>query len=159
MSLDAKVLGLDQKVDFSDGSLSNVIRVALPSGAIIVALVTEEGAAQVLAEVQIAKNVFKTAQAAHQPPLVTPVVFSQAPPQAPRQPAFEFGGDGVVDEVPEEEDEAVVGPQLGPSLTRMRQPAVNDAGAPVDATGRPLYESAPEAPEERQVDEDGVPGL
>lgn len=152
MSLDAKILGLDQKVDFNDGSVSNVVRIELPNGSIVVALVTDEGAQLVFAAVQATKNVFKG-----RPETPPPAKVSFAPRPAAARESFEFGGDGFVGEPPEE-DEPVVGPRLGPQLKRMPSPGADDAGNPVDASGTPLYERAP-APEEATTDEDGVRGL
>lgn len=159
MSLEAKILGLDQKVDFDDGSISNVARIELPGGAIVVVLVTEQGAQQMLVALQASKNVFR-----ERPALEVP----QAPPAqqaAPRMafappPQFEFGESSAVEEPFEEdeEDEPIVPPQLGPQLTRVRTPAADDAGNPTDAAGRPLYETAP-VQEESRTDEDGVRGL
>jgi hypothetical protein len=157
MSLDAKILGLDQKVDFSDGSISNVVRIELPNGTQVVALVTDEGAQHVLAAVQAARGVFKKPSAPAVPPPTTRVVY--APRPAATQPMFEFDG-GEAEEPPdEEEDEAVVGPQLGPQLTRVRTPPADEKGNPVDASGRPLYEHEATPPEEAATDEDGVKSL
>jgi hypothetical protein len=163
MSLDVKILGLDQKVDFSDGSISNVVRLELPSGAHVVALVTDEGAQQVLAAVQASKNVFKErpVQAAPpQPAQVAPRVTFAPRPANVQPPAFEFGGDGPGIDQPEDEDEPVVQPQLGPPMARVRAPASDEAGNPIDAQGTPFYEREPAAPpQEEERDEDGVRGL
>lgn len=158
MSLDAKILGLDQKVDFSTGEVSNVIRIELPNKVQVVALVTDEGAQHFFAAVQAARGVFKEPPPPATPP--APRVVYAPRPAAPSQPLFEFGGGGA-EEPPdeEEEDEAVVGPQLGPQLTRMRLPGADEKGNPVDASGRPLYERETSPPEETATDEDGVRGL
>lgn len=164
MSLEAKILGLDQKVDFDDGSISNVARIELPGGVIVVALVTEQGAQQMLVALQASKNVFRE-RPALEVPQAPPVqqaaprmAFAPRPAVAP-PPQFEFGGSSAAEEsFEEEEDEPIVPPQLGPQLTRVRTPAADDAGNPTDAAGRPLYENAP-AQEESRTDEDGVRGL
>lgn len=153
MSLDTKILGLDQKVDFSDGSVSNVVRIELPNGTQVVALVTDEGAQHVLAAVQSARKVFK-----EQPviPSSAQVVYAPRPAQPP---VFEFGGgDAEAPPFEEEEDEAVVGPQFGPQLTRVRVPAADDRGNPVDAAGNLLAAKVP-VQEDTALDEDGVRGL
>lgn len=156
MSLDVKILGLDQKVDFSDGSISNVIRIELPNGTQIVALVTDEGAQHAFAAVQAARGVFKESQPTAAPP-VPRVVYAPRPADT-SQALFEFNGEGGVPDE-EEEDEAVVGPQLGPQLTRARLPGADDSGNPMDASGRPLYEREAPPSEETAKDEDGVRGL
>lgn len=166
MSLDAKILGLDQKVDFSDGSISNVVRIELPNGAQVVALVTDEGAQHVFAAVQAARGVFKERAAAPAPPRV---VYAPRPAAAGPEP-FEFGGNGaapIEDESEEggEEDEPVVPPQFAPPLARVRIPSADEKGNPVDATGTPLYVVGVAAQagwwlqEDAALDEDGVRGL
>lgn len=163
MSLAVNILGLDQKVDFADGSVSNVVRIELPNGSLMVALVTEEGAQQILVAVQAAKQVFKervggTPQPQVQAPLAPRMVFTPQPTAVP-PPQFEFGGEEDAGDDPlDEEDEPVVPPQLGPTLTRVRAPNADEAGNPVDATGRPLYEQGA-SQEESRTDEDGVRGL
>jgi len=155
MSLDAKILGLDQKVDFSTGDISNVVRIELPNGVQVVALVTDEGAQHVFAAVQAIRGVFKEPPAPVTPPPAPRVVYAPRPAAAP--PLFEFGGEGP-EQIEEDQDEAVVGPQLGPQLARVRLPGADEKGNPVDGAGRPLYEQEA-APPEVVADEDGVRGL
>lgn len=160
MSLDVKILGLDQKVDFSDGSVSNIVQIELPDGSIVPALVTDASAQQVLTAVQLSRNVFKEAPT---PAATSRVVFAPRPVNV-EPPSFEFGGEGPGagdDNIDQDEDEPVVGPQFGPTITRMRAPSADDAGNPLAADGTPLYENMrpPVMEEEDRSDEDGMKGL
>lgn len=167
MSLDVKVLRLEEKssVDFNDGAVTQAhfLHLELPGGEVVLALVDDAVAQKFLMAVQATRGVLR-----EQPAPLQPQVQPQQPGAAPRMvfasrpaavppPSFEFGGEGALDE--QEEDEPVIPPQFGPTLTRVRTPNADDAGNPVDATGKPLYENAPPIREEAEVDEDGVRSL
>ena len=162
MSLEVKILGLDQKssVDFNDGSVTqaNFLQIALPGGDVVLALVDDAVAQKILLEVQSAKKVFKEQQTQNAQPAAR-VAFAPRPTTGQQTPAFEFGGTGDIEEsFDDEEDEPVVPPQYGPQLTKVRALGADDAGNPVDAAGVPIYQKAPPQ-EEAVMDEDGVRGL
>lgn len=161
MSLEVKILGLDQKssVDFNDGSVTqaNFLQIALPGGEVVLALVDDAVAQKILLEVQSAKKVLKEQPTQNAQPAAR-VAFAPRPAVAQQPPAFEFGGTGDIEEFDDEEDEPVVPPQYGPQLTKVRALGADDAGNPVDAAGVPIYQKAPPQ-EEAVMDEDGVRGL
>jgi hypothetical protein len=153
MSLEVKLLSVDQKVSLSDGEVSNFIDIQLPDGFIIKALITDDAAQRVLILAHSHAGVLKD----HEFPRSTPSAYAPMPAQQSVN-AFEFGGD--VDVPPIEDDEPVVPPKLPPQITRVRQPNVDERGNPIDKNGMSLEtQTMPPTTPERPIDEDGVPGL